>query len=42
MLFESTDGGGSFRPARLAPRHLVAASPYDNRDGGMGRGLGFG
>lgn len=41
-LYASSDGGGSFRPARPEPGHLVAASPYDNRDGHLGRGLGFG
>ena len=41
-LFESTDGGASFHLALPPPHHLVATSPYDNRNGDLGRGPGFG
>ena len=41
-LYESTDSGGTFHAARPEPGHLVAASPYLNRDGHLGRGLGSG
>lgn len=41
-LFASTDGGASFAPARPPPGHLVATSPYDNSNGTLGAGVGFG
>lgn len=41
-LFASSDGGASFAPARPAPGHLVAASPYVNAGGALGAGIGFG
>lgn len=41
-LFASVDGGVSFSPARPPPAHLVATSPFDNRNGSVGSGIGFG
>lgn len=41
-LFSSADGGATFAPARPPPAHLVATSPFDNRDSKLGRGIGFG
>ena len=41
-LFASADGGATFAPARAPPAHLVAASPYDNADGSLGPGVGWG
>jgi len=44
LLHESTDGGATFHPVRPPPGHLVATSPYDNRNGSYGNlkpGLGM-
>ena len=41
-LFASLDGGATFAPARTPPAHLVAASPYNNSDGTLGAGIGWG
>ena len=41
-LFASQDGGATFAPARAPPAHLVAASPYNNSNGALGAGIGWG